>query len=86
MRLPAVIWLTSTTTLMLTGCAGGGSGPGYWFQFILIVIPIFILGYLMINRFDNLNDSIFSLETKLNKLSERLDLLEVDIKKGKVKK
>lgn len=65
----------STIAAMPIGCAGS-STPGYWFQTILIVIPIFVLGYLLINRLDNLNDSIFSIERKINELSNKMNQIE----------
>jgi hypothetical protein len=62
------------------GCTGG-STPGYWFQTLLIVIPIFALGYVLLNRLDNLSDSIFSIERKLNELNEKMDQIEKSGKK-----
>lgn len=80
------IVLLTLTTATLTGCEGGGTGPGYWFQFILIVIPLFILGYVVVKRLDGISDSIFNIESKLNQISDVLDKVESSSRKPKPKK
>lgn len=84
------IFLVLTTTILgVSGCSGGGgggAGPGYWFELILIVIPIFALGYLIMNRFDSINDSLFTIENKMNDLKEKIDELEAQNKKKGGKK
>ena len=64
------------TALMLGGCAGGGSGPGYLFQIIFIVIPVVALGLLLLKRSESTNDSLYILEGQLKRLSAKLDSLE----------
>lgn len=86
MKLYSNMFLLIGVSFLINGCVGGGSSPGYWFQILLIVVPLFIIGYIMINKFDSLNDMIFTLETKINKLSDRIEDLESFNKKGKSKK
>lgn len=65
------------STLLLSGCAGGsGSGPGYLFQIIFIVIPVIGLGILLLKKSDSTNDSLYILEGQLKRLSAKLDALE----------
>ena len=74
-----VITLTAIilSTALLTGCAGGsGSGPGYLFQIIFIVIPVIGLGVLLLKKSDSTNDSLYILEGQLKRLSAKLDALE----------
>ena len=64
------------STAMLSGCSGGGSGPGYLFQIIFIVIPVIGLGLLLLKRSESTNDSLYILEGQLKRLSAKLDSLE----------
>jgi len=64
------------TSIMLSGCSGGGSGPGYLFQIIFIVLPVAGLGLLLLKRSENTNDSLYILEGQLKRLSAKLDSLE----------
>ena len=64
------------TSIMLSGCAGGGSGPGYLFQIIFIVLPVVGLGLLLLKRSESTNDSLYILEGQLKRLSAKLDSLE----------
>ena len=64
------------STAALSGCSGGGSGPGYLFQIIFIVIPVIGLGLLLLKRSESTNDSLYILEGQLKRLSAKLDNLE----------
>lgn len=64
------------SAVMLSGCSGGGSGPGYLFQIIFIVIPLVGLGLLLLKRSESNNDSLYILEGQLKRLSAKLDSLE----------
>lgn len=64
------------SSAMLSGCSGGGSGPGYLFQIIFIVIPVIGLGLLLLKRGESTNDSLYILEGQLKRLSAKLDNLE----------
>ena len=67
------------TAILLSGCAGGGPGPGYLFQIIFIVVPVVGLGLLLLRRGDSTNDSLYILEGQLKRLSAKLDNLEQKI-------
>jgi len=62
--------------ILLSGCAGGGSGPGYLFQIIFIVLPVAGLGLLLLRKSESTNDSLYILEGQLKRLSAKLDVLE----------
>ncbi|GJM16257.1 MAG: hypothetical protein DHS20C13_15840 [Thermodesulfobacteriota bacterium] len=62
--------------LSTTGCAGGGSGPGYLFQLIFIVVPLVGLGILLLKRTESANDSLYILEGQIKRLSARIDSIE----------
>jgi hypothetical protein len=64
------------TAILLSGCAGGGSGPGYLFQIIFIVLPVAGLGLLLLRKSESTNDSLYILEGQLKRLSAKLDVLE----------
>lgn len=76
-RIAAFIAILSSAAV-LTGCSGegGGSGPGYLFQIIFIVIPVIGLGLLLLKRSESTNDSLYILEGQLKRLSAKLDSLE----------
>lgn len=63
-------------TLNITGCAGGGSGPGYLFQLIFIVVPLVGLGILLLKRTESANDSLYILEGQIKRLSAKIDSIE----------
>ena len=58
--------------LILTGCSGEG-GAGYWFHIIFVMIPLGIILYLLDNKIDDISDSLFKLEGKINTLSYKVD-------------
>ena len=62
--------------LNITGCAGGGSGPGYLFQLIFIVAPLVALGILLLKRSESANDSLYILEGQIKRLSSKIDSIE----------
>jgi len=62
--------------LNITGCAGGGSGPGYLFQLIFIVAPLVGLGILLLKRTESANDSLYILEGQIKRLSAKIDSIE----------
>jgi hypothetical protein len=62
--------------LNITGCAGGGSGPGYLFQLIFIVAPLVGLGILLLKRTESANDSLYILEGQIKRLSAKIDGIE----------
>jgi len=62
--------------LYITGCAGGGSGPGYLFQLIFIVVPLVGLGILLLKRTESTNDSLYILEGQIKRLSAKIDSIE----------
>jgi hypothetical protein len=64
------------TGLNLTGCAGGGTGPGYLFQLIFIVVPLVGLGILLLKRTESANDSLYILEGQIKRLSAKIDSIE----------
>ncbi|MBI2486132.1 MAG: hypothetical protein HYW01_04070 [Deltaproteobacteria bacterium] len=72
--------------LILNGCAGGQHGAGYWFHFIFIIIPLIVIGYLLLNRGENISNSLDTIEGQLKKLSAKVDSLEEKITKQKDKK
>ncbi len=61
----------------VTGCASGsGSGPGYLFQLIFIVLPLVGLGILLLKRTESANDSLYILEGQIKRLSAKIDSIE----------
>ena len=62
--------------LNVSGCAGGGSGPGYLFQLIFIVVPLVGLGFLLLERTESANDSLYILEGQIKRLSAKIDSIE----------
>jgi len=58
--------------LILTGCSGEGRA-GHCFHIIFVIIPLGIILYLLNNKIDDLSDSLFKLEGKINTLSYKVD-------------
>lgn len=71
--------------LNITGCAGGGSGPGYLFQLIFIVVPLVGLGILLLKRTESSNDSLYILEGQIKRLSAKIDSIEEKLAESKPK-
>ena len=67
----------------ITSCAGGGSGPGYLFQLIFIVIPLVGLGFLLLKRTESANDSLYILEGQIKRLSAKIDSIEEKLSESK---
>lgn len=65
--------------LNVTGCAGGGTGPGYLFQLIFIVVPLVGLGVLLLKRTESANDSLYILEGQIKRLSAKIDSIEAKL-------
>ncbi len=64
------------TVPLLYSCSGSGSGPGYLFQIILIVIPLFIIGHYLHKKIESANESLYVIEGQLRKLTTRIEALE----------
>ncbi len=63
--------------ILMSGCAGGGgSGTGYLFQLIFIVVPVIGIGFLLLKRSESANDSLYILEGQIKRLSAKLESLE----------
>ena len=72
--------------LNITGCAGGGSGPGYLFRLIFIVVPLVGLGLLLLKRTESANDSLYILEGQIKRLSAKIESIEEKLdESGKTK-
>ena len=65
-----------STSLFLSGCAGSGNTPGYLFQIILIVVPLFIIGHYLHKKIESANESLYVIEGQLKKLTARIEALE----------
>lgn len=73
--------LTSLTLIILTapflsGCSGSGNSPGYLFQLILIVVPLFIIGHYLHKKIESANESLYVIESQLKKLAGKIEALE----------
>lgn len=64
------------TVPLLYSCSGSGSGPGYLFQIILIVVPLFIIGHYLHKKIESANESLYVIEGQLRKLTTRIEELE----------
>jgi len=64
------------TVPLLYSCSGSGSGPGYLFQIILIVVPLFIIGHYLHKKIESANESLYVIEGQLRKLTTRIEALE----------
>ncbi len=71
--------------LNITSCAGGGSGPGYLFQLIFIVVPLAGLGILLLKRTESANDSLYILEGQIKRLSAKIDSIEEKLAESSTK-
>lgn len=65
----------------LSGCAGGGDGPGYLFYIIFLIIPLYWIGYSLLKKTEDNTDSLYVIEGQLKRLIERVDKLEEVAKK-----
>jgi len=64
------------TTPLLFSCSGSGNSPGYLFQIILIVVPLFIIGHYLHKKVESANESLYVIEGQLKKLTSRIEALE----------
>ncbi len=65
------------TTPMLFSCSGSSGGsPGYLFQIILIIVPLFIIGHYLHKKLESANESLYVIEGQLRKLTSRIEALE----------
>ncbi len=64
------------TVPLLYSCSGSGSGPGYLFQIILIVVPLFIIGHYLHKKIESANESLYVIEGQLRKLTTKIEALE----------
>ena len=65
-----------TAPLVLSGCSGSGNSPGYLFQIILIIVPLFIIGHYLHKKLESANESLYVIEGQLKKLTARIEALE----------
>ena len=72
------IFITIVMTPLLYSCSGSGSSnsPGYLFQIILIVVPLFIIGHFLHKKIESANESLYVIEAQLRKLTTRIEELE----------
>lgn len=70
--------ITLVMTPLLYSCSGNGSSnsPGYLFQIILIVVPLFIIGHFLNKKIESANESLYVIEAQLRKLTTRIEELE----------
>jgi hypothetical protein len=80
-----LIWLVPLA--LLAGChhedaaaAARVSLPGYWFQFIFIVIPLIAVLVKIFIDMAAVRESLFSVESQFRRLNSRLDELEDKLK------
>jgi len=64
------------TVPLLYSCSGSGSSPGYLFQIILIVVPLFIIGHYLHKKIESANESLYVIEGQLRKLTTRIEAIE----------
>lgn len=66
------------TLPLLSGCSGSGTSnsPGYLFQIILIVVPLFIIGHYLHKKIESANESLYVIEGQLKKLTAKIEALE----------
>jgi hypothetical protein len=72
------LFITIVTAPLLYSCSGrsSSSGPGYLFQIILIVVPLFIIGHYLHKKIESANESLYVIEGQLRKLTTRIEALE----------
>lgn len=68
--------------ITLTGCAGGGTGPGYIFNIIFLIIPLYWIGYTLFKKTEDNTDSLYVIEGQLKRMSERLEKIEDNTQKS----
>lgn len=68
--------------ITLTGCAGGGTGPGYIFNIIFLIIPLYWIGYTLFKKTEDNTDSLYVIEGQLKRMSERLEKIEDNTQKN----
>ncbi len=68
--------LIMLTAPLMYSCQGSGNSPGYLFQIILIVVPLFIIGHYLHKKIESANESLYVIEGLLKKLSNRIETLE----------
>lgn len=68
--------ITFFTIVSLTGCSGNSSSPGYLFQIILIVVPLFIIGHYLHKKIESVNESLYVIESQLKRLVAKIETLE----------
>ena len=64
------------TVPLLFSCSGSGNSPGYLFQIILIIVPLFIIGHYLHKKLESANESLYVIEGQLKKLTSRIEALE----------
>lgn len=62
------------------GSAEKSSSPGYWFQLLLIVIPLFIIMIKGLWNLGEIKDSLLSLGSQSRRIISRLEDLEERVK------
>jgi len=79
MKLKQITFIIAIVTVpLLYSCSGSSSynGPGYLFQIILIVVPLFIIGHFLHKKIESANESLYVIEAQLRKLTIRIEELE----------
>lgn len=69
------------TGFALSGCAGGGTGPGYLFYVVFLIIPLYWIGYSLFKKTEDNTDSLYVIEGQLKRLGERIEKIEENTKK-----
>ena len=59
--------LIIVTVPFIFSCSGSGGSPGYLFQIILIVVPLFIIGHYLHKKIESANESLYVIESQLKK-------------------
>lgn len=66
------------TCFALSGCAGGGTGPGYLFYIIFLIIPLYWIGYSLMKKTEDNTDSLYVIEGQLKRLIDKADKEKTD--------
>lgn len=69
------------TGFAVSGCAGGGTGPGYLFNIIFLILPLYWIGYSLFKKTEDNTDSLYVIEGQLKRLGERMEKIEENTKK-----